>query len=98
MNGPAQGGGIGPDAIEQLAAALEKQISRRIPMNVDLWGYAEIAAFLKVSTKHVSDRYASREDFPKAIRLPSGGRGRAHPRYKAREVVAWVDRFLEGKS
>ena len=35
-------------------------------------------------------RIAYLPDFPKAIRLPSG-KGLGHPRWKATEVIGWVN-------
>jgi len=81
--------------IDQLAAAIASHTARRIPLAVDLWSYAEIAAYLKVGVQQVADRYADLPDFPRAIRLPSQGRGRGHPRYKATEVIKWAEKFQE---
>jgi hypothetical protein len=86
---------VNTDFLETLAAAIANHIPRRIPLSVDLWSIAEIAAYLKVSTASVSDRYATSPDFPKAIRLPSGGPRKGHPRYKAKEVIAWAERHQE---
>lgn len=77
--------------IDQLAAAIASHMPRRIPLAVDLWGVAEIAAYLKVDSRHIVDRYASLPGFPAAIRLPSQGRGRGHPRWKAAEIIKWVE-------
>lgn len=97
MNAPqtAEHASIPPEVVEQFADAIARQMARRIPLSVDLWGYAEIGAFLKVSATHVAGQYATRADFPKAIRLPTLGKGLAHPRYKAREVIAWADKYLD---
>lgn len=83
------------DLIRQLGEALAAHTPPRIPVNIDLWGYAEIGAFLKVTPTHVAVRYATRADFPCAIRLPSAGPGRAHPRYKACEVIRWADQYKD---
>lgn len=81
--------------IRQIGEALAAHIPPRIPVNVDLWGYADIGAFLKVTPTHVAERYATRADFPRAIRLPSSGPGRAHPRYKACEIIRWADQYKD---
>lgn len=83
------------DIVDQLAEAIARRTARRIPLAVDLWGYAEIADYLKVSAPQVADRYAPLPDFPRAIRLPSTGRGRGHPRYKAAEVIKWAEKHQE---
>lgn len=78
------------DLVDQLAEAIARRTARRIPLAVDLWGYAEIADYLKVGVAQVAERYAPLPDFPRAIRLPSTGIRRGHPRYKAAEVIAWA--------
>ena len=78
---------ITPDLIDRLAAAIAMHTARRIPLAVDLWSNAEIAAYLKVDQRQVSERYSCLPGFPRAIRI--GGKG--HPRYKAADVIAWVE-------
>ena len=63
-----------------------------IPLSVDLWDYATIASYLKLSATHVSQRLAPLPDFPKAIRVAGG-----QPRYKAAEIIAWAESYQEGK-
>lgn len=55
------------DLIDQLAAAIAAHMPRRIPLAVDLWSHAEIAAYLKVDPRQVGDRYALLPGFPRAI-------------------------------
>ena len=43
------------DLIETLASAIARHTARRIPLAVDLWGVAEIAAYLKCSNQYVRD-------------------------------------------
>jgi len=45
-----------------------------------------VAEYLKCTPRQVADRYAKIDGFPK----PAGPRG-MHPRYLAKEVVAWVE-------
>ena len=78
---------IQPDIIDQLAQAIARHTARRIPLAVDLWSNAEIAAYLKCDPRQVSERYSGLPGFPRAIRI--GGKG--HPRYKAAEVIAWAE-------
>jgi hypothetical protein len=81
--------------VDMLAEAIVLRTVRRIPLSVDLWSYAEIADYLKVGVQQVADRYATLPDFPRAIRLPSQGSRRGHPRYKAIEIVRWAEKFQE---
>jgi len=81
--------------IDQLAAAVAARISPAIPLDIDLWSAAEIAAWLKVGTDQVLERYAPLPDFPKAIRLPTPDGGRGRPRWKAAEVIAWAEKYKD---
>ena len=61
---------MAPDLIETLASAIARHTARRIPLAVDLWGVAEIAAYIKCSEQYVRDNYVSRPEFPTPARLP----------------------------
>jgi hypothetical protein len=80
------------ELIDELAEAIARHLPRRIPFAVELWRYREIAEYLKCTPRQVADRYAKIDGFPK----PAGPRG-MHPRYLAKEVVAWVDGQRERK-
>lgn len=82
--------------IDQIAAAVAARVAPAIPLHVDLWSAAEIAAYLKMTPRHILERYAPRPDFPKAIRLPAQSGGPGQPRWKASEVIAWAERHQEG--
>lgn len=82
------------DMITMLAEAVAKQIRPTIPLSIDLWDIATIAAYLKRDPQVVRERMACVPSFPKAIRLPTKG-GRAQPLYKASEVIAWVNQHQE---
>ena len=67
-----------------------------IPLRIDLWGAKQIAAYLKVTPRQVLERYALLPGFPRAIRLPSiSGKRGAPPRWKAWEIIKWVESFQE---
>jgi len=78
------------DLIERLAAAIAKHVRPAIPLEVDLWDIATIAAYIKRSEAHVRERMACLPDFPKAIRLPSVTGSRGQALYPAKEVLAWI--------
>lgn len=81
--------------IDQLAAELAHRIRvSAIPIQIDLWDAETIGLYLKVSAKHVLQRYAPLPDFPQPIRLPSEKRG-GQPRWKAAEVIAWAEKYQE---
>ena len=58
-----------PDIIDQLAEAIARHTARRIPLAVDYWSAAEIAAAFKVSAAHVREVFAVDPKFPQAIGL-----------------------------
>jgi hypothetical protein len=78
--------------IGKLADALEKLIRPSIPLSIDLWDIETIALYLKRDPQVIRQRIACLPDFPRAIRLPSK-KGRAHPLYKAKEVIEWTERL-----
>ncbi|WEF34914.1 hypothetical protein [Pseudoduganella chitinolytica] len=80
--------------IERLAEAVAQHIRPAIPLSVDLWDIATIAAYLKRSPQQVRERMACLPGFPKAIRLPTTN-GRTHPLYNAAEVIKWAQGYQE---
>lgn len=76
--------------IIKLASALEKYVRPPIPLSVDLWDIETIGLYLKRDAQVVRERIACLADFPVPIRLPSA-KGRAHPLYRATEVIAWAE-------
>lgn len=88
MNTPTMAS-IDSSVLEQLVAALQQLNKPAIPIEVDLWDMAMIAAYLKRDVQVVRSRMACQPGFPKAIRLPTST-GRTQPLYQAREIVAWA--------
>lgn len=82
------------ELLEKLSSALAKHLKPAIPVEIDLWDVSMIAAYLKRDPAVVRERITCLPDFPKAIRLPSQ-RGRAHPLYKATEVIQWAETYRE---
>lgn len=60
------------------------------PIEIAVWDAQTTSSYLGVSKSSFLRRIAYLPNFPKAIRLPSGS-GRTHPRWKASEVVNWVN-------
>lgn len=83
------------ELIDRLATELATRIRPSIPLNIDLWDIDTIAQYMKMSTTSVRERFACLPDFPAAIRLPSKMGKRAHPLYKASEVIAWTNKYQE---
>jgi hypothetical protein len=82
------------DLIERLAEAVAHHIRPAIPVSIDLWDIAMIAAYLKRDPAVVRERIVCVPDFPKAIRFPTKN-GRSQPLYNAAEVIKWVQAYKE---
>lgn len=54
------------------------------------WTAKDIAEYVNVSQRQVSERYAMMPDFPKAIRLPSP-KGRGVYRWKRSEIIVFFE-------
>ena len=74
--------------VQALVEALRDAVPR-VPLNQALWSADDVADYLRVSRRTVTERYACRPDFPEPIRLPSDGK-RGHLRWRARDVIKWV--------
>jgi hypothetical protein len=83
------------DLITRLAAALAEQMKPPIPLEIDFWDIATIAAVLKRSEAQVREHMACLPDFPKAIRLPSKRSNRSQALYRATEVLAWTAKYQD---
>jgi len=83
------------DILKQVHDTLAKLVRPSIPVEYDLWDSASIGAYLKMDDRQVMAQYASRPDFPQAIRLPMKDGGKGRPRWKAAEVIKWVEKYQE---
>ena len=83
-----------PDIIDQLADAIALRVRPSVPFEVQLWTVSDVAAYLKVAPNKVVERYASLPDFPGRIELPTSDGRKSHPRWKAAQVVRWVEGYL----
>ena len=61
-----------------------------IPVAVDIWDVATIAAYMKTSYRNVREKIIKQPSFPKQVNLLE--EGRSHPRFLAREVIAWAEK------
>lgn len=80
--------------IDQIAAAVAARIKPELPISIDLWSSTELAAYFKQTPYHTLQRVASHPTFPRPVRIPTT-QGKGHPRWKAREVIAWAESFQE---
>jgi hypothetical protein len=55
-----------------------------------LWGIKDISAYLSISTPTARRNIISKEDFPRAIQIPSSEDKLSHRRWDPGEVKKWV--------
>jgi hypothetical protein len=79
------------DLAEKLDRLIDVLSRPTIPADKVLWDAEAAGAYLGVSARQVSERYALMVGFPDTIRLPSQS-GRGQLRWKAVEIMAWADR------
>lgn len=77
-----------------LLEAILDEVKSHAVYKHELWDVADIAVYLKLSKSSVQHRSITRDDFPRAVRIPtengSGGR-----RWYAHEVKEWIKRNRE---
>ncbi len=85
------------EILAQLLDEVRSQSLSLVPFEHALWSTKEIGEYLKRPAQVVRDRVVCLPGFPKAIRLPNADGGRSFPRWKAIEVVKWVESHQDGK-
>ncbi|QUN44121.1 AlpA family phage regulatory protein [Burkholderia cenocepacia] len=75
---------------------LARKIASRLTPHA-LWDLAELAAYLHRSEQHTRQWIVTQDGFPRPIRIPSGRSSaeRAHPLWRAKDVIAWVESHVE---
>lgn len=86
------------DLLERIVEELDKRIKPSIPIEHALWSTKEIGEYLQRPAQVVRDRIVCLPGFPEAIRLPIVDGGKGRPRWKAAEVIAWVESHQGGKT
>jgi hypothetical protein len=81
--------------VEEIVSRVFQQVWNRVPFEHELWNIDNIAQYLKREPATVRERYTCLPSFPKAIRLPNKEGKRSYPLYKAAEVIAWTEKFME---
>lgn len=62
-----------------------------VPLNRAVWSARQIAAYLDVSPRYVTERLATQTGFPEPKRMPSP-KGLGNLRWQASDVIAWWER------
>jgi len=79
-----------------IAAAVHEGINRAIPLDLRLWSAEHIAEYLNRTVSQTRQAILCLPDFPRPYRLPvANGTKRAHPLYKASEVIEWVEGYRD---
>lgn len=87
MQQPEQTGAPRELTLRQIERAVEA-MTPLVPIEHAVWGAKEIAAYLRVSARHVTERLSMRPDFPQPRRT-SPGSSKGHLRWQAIEVIRW---------
>lgn len=86
------------DLLERIVEELDKRIKPSIPIEHALWSTKEIGEYLQRPAQVVRERIVCLPGFPESIRLPNVDGGKSFPRWKAAEVIAWVESHQGGKT
>lgn len=79
--------------IEQLAIEIAERLPQPLPISVQLWTGDMVAQYLQMEPRYVKEKLLIKPGAPKAIRMYGTGK----PRYKAVDVISWVESFQEKK-
>lgn len=83
-------------AIEQLASVIAERL--RSASTIDLWDAEHVAGVLGMKVKYFREHVAPAPGFPHAIRLPLANGGKSTARWKAAEVLEWIDANQERRA
>jgi hypothetical protein len=89
-----------PDLSTLVAGFNVADLARELAIRLDpdsLLDSVDVAAMLRVTPEVFLRDYATSVGFPKAYRLTKKV-GRGHPRWKRREITAWIDAHANGAS
>lgn len=83
------------ESIKSLVQALSKP-RLAVPIDKQIWDADSCAEYLVVSRRHFTEHIACKPDFPSCINISTGSE-KKNPRWKASEVMRWVDSKQERK-
>ncbi|KWO06216.1 hypothetical protein WM26_31025 [Burkholderia cepacia] len=74
---------------------LARKIASRLAPHA-LWDLEEVAEYLHRSAQHTRQWIVTLDGFPRPIRIPSGKSAaeRAHPLWRAKDVIVWVESHI----
>lgn len=77
--------------------ALARELAARMAPDA-LLDADDAGAILGVTGRYLREQLAAAPGFPRAVRLPLAGGGRAHPRWRRSDIMRWVDDNADGRS
>ena len=80
---------MSPDQLDRIIEHLAPPAP--VPLNRAVWSARQVAAYLDVSPRYVTERLSNRPDFPPAKRMPSA-QGRGSLRWQAAAVISWWEK------
>lgn len=83
---------------EKVIELLDKRLRSPVPIEHALWSTKEIGDYLQRPAQVVRERVVCVPGFPEPIRLPNFDGGKSFPRWKASEVIKWVESHQGGKT
>lgn len=83
---------------QKLSELIDKRLKAPVPIEHAVWSTKEIGEYLLRPAQVVRESIVCLPGFPEAIRLPgTDGAGRSRPRWKAAEVIEWVESHQTGR-
>lgn len=73
------------EILTKLDQLIQELKTPALPLSDTLWSAEDVGKYLGVSSRNVTERYATHPKFPRA-RKPGGGR----PRWVASEIIEWA--------
>lgn len=76
-----------------------EELARHIALRMDpdaLMDAEDVGAYLKFTPRYVTERLVGSPSFPAAIRLAGPNGSRSNPRWRRRDIVAYVDSHIAG--
>lgn len=83
-----------PDGLD--VQVLAREIAFRLDPD-SLLDAQDVASMLKCEPRYLLSNYAKVDGFPKAARLPTAAGKVGHPRWRRKEVQAWIDKQFDGE-
>lgn len=81
---------IADRAAKAAVSMVEQTKTEASNKNPELWDAERVGAYLGVSTRHVSERYAFMPGFPRPVQLPTATGTKRARRWESADIIAWA--------